>query len=90
LKACAFAKLFQKKGNYPGKLIFDIAGHELCEIKAQELGPTRLLCDEQYRVLKLRKTKKVEVRDEYDLDAAGLDIPDKQLDDDEVEPTMYF
>ncbi|KJX92467.1 RNA polymerase-like protein [Zymoseptoria brevis] len=90
LKACAFAKLFQRKGKTPGQLVFSIAGHELCEIKATELGPTRTMCDNQYRQLKLRKAKKVEVRDEYEFDA-GADVPDKQLDDDEdVEPTDYY
>jgi hypothetical protein len=92
LKACAFAKLFQKRGRYPGKLIFNIAGHELCEVKAQEAGMTRLLLDTQYRRLKPRKTKKIEVRDEYDCAAGGMEAPDRQLDemDDEAEPTNYY
>ncbi|KAI5367859.1 Putative RNA-dependent RNA polymerase, eukaryotic-type [Septoria linicola] len=85
LKASALAKFQHKGADNPGKFIFSIAGGELCQLKLSEMGSTRSMCMDQYRMLKLRKERKVKLRDDY-----ASDHGDNLEDDELVGDTAYY
>jgi hypothetical protein len=72
LKASALVKFYEQH-----KLRFNVAGHELCRLKAEAAGKSRLLTEDAYLIVAPKKKRKrsddeiPDNEDEMDVDAAG-------------------
>jgi hypothetical protein len=72
LKASALART---QYTAPQRFMYSVAGWELCFIKSHSLEDgklIRLICDPQYRLLKIRRLRKAETTDDFDDDTEPL------------------